>query len=105
MFYFLSYLTSVNMTLTFKKWRSLKWLYCHFLGKVQVFCKSVQLHIVRAELQYDLSQQLLHFFNSDEVYRSIIINCILQTVPRKEIKWIDIRTARGGGTLIYLGQI
>ena len=37
------------------------------LGKVQVFCKNVELHIVRAELQYDLSQQLLHFFNSDEV--------------------------------------
>ena len=67
MFYFSSYIPSVNMTLTFKNWLCLKWLYCHFLGKGQVFCKSVELHIVRPELQYDLSQQLLHFLNSDEV--------------------------------------
>ena len=67
MFYFLSYITSLNMTLTFKKWLSLKWLYRYFLAKVQVFCKNVQLRTVRAELQYDLSQQLLHFLNSHEV--------------------------------------
>ena len=56
MFYFSSYTTSVNITLTFKKWLCLKWLYRHFHGKVQVFCKNVELHIVRPELQYYLSQ-------------------------------------------------
>ena len=66
-FIFQSYITSVDMILTFTN-KYVRNGYRHFLGKVQVFYKNFELLIVRPELQYYLFRQLLHFLTQIKFY-------------------------------------
>ena len=67
-FIFQSYITSVDMILTFTN-KYVRNGYRHFLGKVQVFYKNFELRIVRPELQYYFPyiSTIIASFNSDKV--------------------------------------